>query len=113
MMSNSGKAYSKAAVTGFILAVAPVAIFLLIEFADLFIHIHSMGFNQIYAYAVIVCGILSILIGSVLSIAGLITCIRKNLKGIGLSITALVLFAFEATIAIMALLIAVKTYSGI
>ena len=104
MMSNSGKAYSKAAVTGFILAVAPVAIFLLIEFADLFIHIHSMGFNQIYAYAVIVCGILSILIGSVLS---------KNLKGIGLSITALVLFAFEATIAIMALLIAVKTYSGI
>ena len=109
-MNNSGKSYSKAAVTGFILAVAPVAIFLLIEFADLFIHIHSLGFNQIYAYTIIVCGILSILIGSVLSIVGLISCARNNLKGKGLAITAIIFFVLEAIIAICVLAIAAKTY---
>ena len=112
-MSNSNKTYSKAAVTGFILAVAPVAIFLLIEFLDLFIHIHSMGFNQIYAYSVIVCGVLSILIGSILSIAGLVSCNRNNLKGKGLAVTALIFFSIEELIAVMAVFVAVKTYAGI
>ena len=109
-MYYSGKTHSKAAVTGFILAVAPVAVFLFVELADLFIHVHSWGFNKTYAYSVIVCGILSILIGSVLSIAGLITCTRKNLKGKGLAITALVFLALEAIIAIIAVAIAVKTH---
>ena len=109
-MNNSGKTYSKAAVAGFILAVAPVAVFLLIEFADLFIHIHSGGFNRIYAYSIIVCGILSVLIGIVLSIAGLISCARKDLKGKGFAIAAIVLFVLEAMIYIIALAIAINTY---
>ena len=112
-MSNSDRKYSKAAVTGFILAVAPVAIFFIIEFADLFIHIHSWGFNKIYAYSIIVCGILSILIGSILSIAGLIACSRKDLKGKGLAITALVFFVLEAMIAIVALAVAAKAYLAV
>ena len=109
-MSNSGKTYSKAAVAGFILAVAPAAVFFLTEFADLFIHIHHEGFNEIYGYAVIVCGILSILIGSILSIAGLISCSRNNLNGKGLAITAIVLFILEAIIAVYVAAIAATMY---
>lgn len=102
-MNKTGKVYSKAAVAGFILAVAPVALFLLLEFIDLFIHFHSMGFNKIYAYSVIAGGVLSIVFGWIFSITGLISSIRNNLKGKGLAITAIVFFAFETMVAFVAL----------
>lgn len=106
-MNKMGRSYSKAAVAAFILAVLPPAVFLLIEFLDLFIHLHSWGFNQIYAYAVIVCGALSICIGIVLAIVGLINSFKHNLKGKGFAIASLIILFFEAIIAVMVVLIAV------
>ena len=105
-MNESGKTYSKAAVAAFILAVAPPAFFLLIEFLDLFIHIHSWGFNEIYAYTLIFCGSLTILLGLVLSIVGLINCNRHNLRGKGLAVTGLIFCILELMVALIAVALA-------
>lgn len=111
-MNTSGKTSSKAAVAAFILAIAPPALFLVLEFLDLFIHWHSWGYNEAYAYSLIVCGALSILIGIVLSIVGLINCSRHDLKGRGLAIAGLIICILELIVAVIAVAIAVMYTLG-
>lgn len=105
-MNTSGKTNSKAAVAAFILAIAPPALFLILEFLDLFIHWHSWGYNETYAYSLIVCGSLAILLGLALSIAGLINCNRHNLRGKGLAITGLIFSILELMVALIAVALA-------
>ena len=106
-MNETGIAYSKAAVSGFILAVAPHALFLLIGSAGLFIHyyfhFHIPEFSSIYLLSVIVCGVVSIVFGWIFSIMGLITTTRINLKGRGLAKTAIIFLVLETLTAYVAL----------
>ena len=117
-MDKMGRSYSKAAVTGFILAVTPVVIYTLVIFADMFFRkaILTTINREIILILTdigVTAFIMSFVAGFVLSIVGLITSIRKRLKGKALAIISLVIYQLEMLMAAYAILLSLAmAFSG-